>query len=122
MNKFLTCLLVVNCSLAAAASNQATTPDSDDSITIYSRMQPGAVPPEWYRPSGGVQSGSNVPGYAIVRHDRAYDIDQGVTALRITDVAALIDPTTVTFSSLDKPDTRVMEQSFQFDLVSQEKL
>ncbi|HLF31524.1 MAG TPA: hypothetical protein VI566_10925 [Xanthomonadales bacterium] len=122
MNKFLTFLLVVNSSLAAAASNEATPPDSDDSITIYSRMQPGAVSPEWYRPSGGVQAGGNVPGYAIVRHDRTYDIDRGVTALRITDVAALIDPTTVTFSSLDKPDTRVVEQSFQFDLVSQEKL
>lgn len=118
MKKLLPLLLAVNCSLAAA---QPST-DSDDSITIYSRMQPGAVAPEWYRPSGGRQSGGNVPGYAIVRHDRPYSISRGIHPLRVTDVAALIDPTTVTFSSLDKPDTRVLEQSFQFDLVSQEKL
>jgi len=111
--------------LAAAASNVAvaeSAADSDDSITIYSRMQPGAVSPEWYRPSGGSQMGGNVPGYAIVRHDRAYSIDKGVNPLRVADVAALIDPTTVTFESLDQQDTRVLEQSFQFDLVSQEKL
>ena len=99
-----------------------STPPSDDSVTIYSRMQPGAVAPEWYRPVDGRQNGGNVPGYAIVRHDRPYSIDQGTHALRVSDVAALIDPTTVTFTSLDQPGTRVLEQSFQFDLVSQQKL
>jgi len=95
---------------------------SDDSITIYSRMQPGAVDPSLYRPNVGHQHGGNVPGYAIVRHDRSFDLPKGISALRVTDVAALIDPTTVTFASLDQPDTRVLEQSFQFDLVSQAKL
>ncbi len=95
---------------------------SDDSVTIYSRMQPGAVNPDLYRPVGGNQYGGNVPGYAIVRHDRTYNISRGVSDLRVTDVAALIDPTTVTFNSHDVPQTRVIEQSFQFDLVSQAKL
>jgi len=111
--------------LTAASCNAAwaqSSLPSDDSITIYSRMQPGAVAAEWYRPTGGIQNGGSVPGYAIVRHDRTYGIDQGVHALRVTDVAALIDPTTVTFSSLDDSGTRVLEQSFQFDLVSQDKL
>jgi len=85
-------------------------------------MQPGAVAAEWYRPTAGRQNGGNVPGYAIVRHDRPYSIEHGLHVLRVSDVAALIDPTTVTFSSLDQEDTRVLEQSFQFDLVSQEKL
>ncbi len=119
MNKLLPVLLAAaSCCAAHAQSN----PPSDDSITIYSRMQPGAVAAEWYRPTGGRQNGGNVPGYAIVRHDRPYSIDQGIHTLRVSDVAELIDPTTVTFSSLDKPATRVLEQSFQFDLVSQEKL
>ncbi|HKX54886.1 MAG TPA: hypothetical protein VJN01_02240, partial [Xanthomonadales bacterium] len=104
-------------SLFAAAS-----PASDDSITIYSRMQPGAVDPSLYRPDGGHQYGGNIPGYGIVRHDRSFDLPKGIHALRVTDVAALIDPTTVTFTSLNQPDTRVLEQSFQFDLVSQAKL
>ena len=111
-------LLSATSTLCAAAAP----PVSDDSITIYSRMQPGAVAPEWYRPSGGRQMGGNVPGYGIVRHDRSYAIEPGIKPLRVTDVAALIDPTTVTFTSLDQPATRVLEQSFQFDLVSQEKL
>jgi len=127
MKNLLPIFMVAASSVASgAASNVAeaadTTPVSDDSITIYSRMQPGAVSPEWYRPTGGRQQGGSVPGYAIVRHDRPYDISKGVNPLRVTDVAALIDPTTVTFSSLDKPATRVLEQSFQFDLVSQQKL
>jgi hypothetical protein len=95
---------------------------SDDSITIYSGMQAGAVSPELFRPVSGRSFGGQVPGYAIIRHDRVYEIGKGVHALRVADVAALIDPTTVTFSSLDEPRTRVLEQSFQFDLVSQAKL
>lgn len=119
MKKLLTALLLLHAGSAAALE---PAPESDDSITIYSRMQPGAVSPEWYRPSGGRNQGGNVPGYAVVRHDRTYPIDRGVSRLRVTDVAALIDPTTVTFTSLDVPETRVLEQNFQFDLVSQEKL
>ena len=105
-------------SMAAAAAPTV----SDDSITIYSRLQPGAVSPDLYRPTAGRRTGGQVPGYAIVHHDRAYDIEKGLHTLRVTDVAALIDPTTVTFTSLEDPRTRVLEQSFQFDLVSQAKL
>ena len=108
--------------LACASATAAEAPPSDDSVTIYSRLQPGAVSPDLYRPVAGQHFGGQVPGYAIVRHDRPYDIEKGVQPLRVTDVAALIDPTTVTFSSLDDPRTRVLEQSFQFDLVSQAKL
>jgi hypothetical protein len=111
-------LTALLCGAAAAAE----APASDDSVTIYSRLQPGAVSPDLYRPVAGQHFGGQVPGYAIVRHDRPYDIEKGVHPLRVTDVAALIDPTTVTFSSLDDPRTRVLEQSFQFDLVSQAKL
>lgn len=93
-----------------------------DSVTIYSSMQPGAVSPDSYRPVAGRHHGGQVPGYAIVRHDRPYVLNKGLQTLRVTDVAALIDPTTVTFSSLDRPATRVLEQSFQFDLVSQARL
>ncbi len=117
--KLLTLAISTLCTGAAVA---AAATDSNDSITIYSSMQPGAVSPDLYRPVQGRQYGGQVPGYAIIRHDRSYDIEKGLHALRVTDVAALIDPTTVTFSSLDEPRTRVLEQSFQFDLVSQAKL
>ena len=50
-------------------------------------------------------------------------IPRGRGTIQFTDVAALIDPTTVQFLSLTDPEgTKVLEQNFQFDLVSQEKL
>jgi hypothetical protein len=45
-----------------------------------------------------------------------------VGELRLTDVAALIEPTTVQFVSMSDPGTKVLEQDFKFDLVSNEKL
>ncbi len=108
--------------VASACSVAAVAADSDDSLTIYSSLQPGAVSPELYRPVVGRNAHGHVPGYAIVRHDRSYDIERGLNPLRVSDVAALIDPTTVTFASLTEPRTAVAEQSFKFDLVSQARL
>jgi hypothetical protein len=59
----------------------------------------------------------------MISQDRKVTLSAGRTQLRFTDVAALIDPTTVQFASLSDPDnTRVLEQNFQFDLVSTQKL
>ena len=104
---------------AAAAADQTAT-----AITIYSSAQPGGIPAEFYRPipGQGVPSAMAVPGYALVRDEREMKIKQGRSQLSFTDVAALIDPTTVTFTSLSDPSTRVLEQNFQFDLVSTQKL
>jgi hypothetical protein len=98
--------------------------DPNVAITIYSSAQPGAVPAEYYRPlpGQGVPNAMGVPGYALVRDDRDMKIDRGRSQISFTDVAALIDPTTVTFASLSDPATRVLEQNFQFDLVSTQKL
>ena len=98
---------------------------SSTALTIYSTTRPGAVPAELYRPlpgQGNVYNGQSVPGYAMIRQERAVDLKQGVNRLNFRDVAAYIDPTTVTFESLTAPATRVIEQSFEFDLVSTEKL
>ena len=89
-------------------------------LTIYSSTQPGAIGPEQYRDGG---SGQTVPGYALVRQERNVNLEKGRTTVRFTDVAALIDPTTVSFTSLTDPEgTRVIEQNYQFDLVSTEKV
>jgi hypothetical protein len=96
----------------------------DTAITIYSSAQPGAIPPELYRPLPGtvVPDATNIPGYAMVRQERDVKLESGRSILKFADVAALIDPTTVTFTSLTEPRTRVLEQSYQFDLVSTQKL
>ncbi|MFN7952167.1 MAG: DUF4139 domain-containing protein [bacterium] len=97
-------------------------------LTIYSSAEPGAVPPELYRPLPetpgypGAYSGQQVPGFALVRDERAFAVEGAKPTVRFTDVAARIDPTTVSFTSLGDPGTRVLEQSYQFDLVSSQKL
>ncbi len=94
-------------------------------ITIYSSARPGAIPADWYRPlpGQGTPPATQLPGYAVVRTDRDLAIQRGRSQLKFTDVAALIDPTTVSFQSLTDPaGTRVLEQNFQFDLVSTQKL
>src|SRR6476661_8236636 len=63
------------------------------------------------------------PGYALVKDDRTFNLQPGRNLIRLTDVPALIDPTTVSFASLADPaGTRVVEQSFEFDLTSRAKL
>src|SRR5882672_1704264 len=109
---------------ALLALTAALTAFADDggnhALTIYSTATPGAVAPDMTRNGG---SGYSVPGYATVRHEREIALNAGRNTVRFTDVAGLIDPTTVSFSSLTDPiGTRVMEQNFQFDLVSPEKL
>jgi hypothetical protein len=110
---------------AASAAPPALAAEGDETaITIYSSAAPGAIPPDLYRPipGAGVPDAMSVPGYAMVRHERPIRLENGRSTLKFTDVAALIDPTTVTFTSLTEPRTRVVEQNFQFDLVSTQKL
>ena len=95
------------------------------SLTVYSSAQPGGIPAEWYRPLPGMGSppANALPGFALVRLDRDLELKRGRSTFKLTDVAALLDPTTVQFLSLTDPaGTKVLEQNFQFDLVSQDKL
>jgi hypothetical protein len=116
--------MAVLAALLTAAPLVHAAEGDDTAVTIYSSAQPGAIPADLYRPipGGGVPSGLSVPGYAMVRHERPIRLDNGRSTVKFTDVAAFIDPTTVTFTSLTEPRTRVIEQNFQFDLVSTQKL
>ncbi len=88
-------------------------------VTIYSSAGAGSMAPESYRNPGRAA----LQGYAVVRQERELELARGRNEVRFTDVAALIDPTTVVFESLTDPKgTAVLEQNFQFDLVSTDKL
>jgi hypothetical protein len=90
----------------------------DTTLTVYSTARPGTLDA---RTLAG--SGAAVPGYALVREVRRLPLERGRNTVRLDDVAALIDPTTVAFASLTHPQgTRVVEQSFEFDLTSTAKL
>ena len=116
--------MAANPVMALSAVPTANPAGEDTAITIYSSAQPGAISPDLYRPvpGGGVPNASSVPGYAMIRQERDVKLASGRSTLKFADVAALIDPTTVTFTSLSEPRTRVLEQSYQFDLVSTDKL
>lgn len=100
------------------------TAENTTSVTIYSRAIPGAVPPELYRPvPGGNGWSANIPGYAVVRQKREMSLPQKQTELKFSDVASLIDPSTVSFTSVTAPkETRVLEQNYLYDLVSRQAL
>src|SRR3990172_412521 len=60
---------------------------------------------------------------ALVKEGRTLEFQQGVNRMSLTDVAALIDPTSVHFklrSSGDRID--LLEQNYQYDLVSSDKI
>jgi hypothetical protein len=105
---------------AAVALALSANASAQTAITIYSSAQPGAIQPHVFRNGG---EGTAVPGYALVREEREFALKAGRNTLRVNDVPALIDPTTVSFASLTDPrSTRVVEQNFEFDLTSSSKL
>ena len=87
-------------------------------LTIYSTADPAT-----FDPKQTAAQRVALPGYGVVREIRQIDLVTGIGALRFTDVASGIDPTTVSFTSLTDPlGTAVLEQNYEFDLISSQKL
>ncbi|MBL4773073.1 MAG: hypothetical protein JKX98_05575 [Alcanivoracaceae bacterium] len=90
----------------------------DTAITVYSTAAAGSISPAQFQ-----NPRSNVPGYAMVKQDRMINIQKGQFELRFSDVTSQIDPTTVSFSTPNNPGAAyVLDQNYQFDIVSTEKL
>ncbi len=60
--------------------------------------------------------------FAIVKQRRLMDLGKGVRTVKFPDVAATIVPETVQFGSLRPGGATVLEQNYEFDLVSASKL
>jgi len=61
--------------------------------------------------------------FALISDVREGKIKKGRTVLKFDDVASLIDPTSVSFSSLKYPTSlNVIEQNFEYDLLNPDKL
>ena len=116
---------------AGAATRPAaatTKPGSSDfSLTIYSTADPATFDPQQLaqqrlmNPYNAWQI--KLPGYGVVRETRTIELKDGENTIRFTDVASGIDPTTVSFQSLTAPDsTSVLEQNYEYDVVSASKL
>lgn len=71
-------------------------------------------------------SGTEVTVYndnlALVKERRELDLNTGVNNIEYRDVAALIDPTSVMFEDTTNKNTAVLEQNYEYDLVSSSKL
>ncbi|OPX40055.1 MAG: hypothetical protein B1H13_08400 [Desulfobacteraceae bacterium 4484_190.3] len=60
---------------------------------------------------------------ALVNDHRVIPLKKGLNEIKLTDVSARIDPTSVHVAWLTDPEgTRVLEQSFEYDLVSTSRL
>ena len=59
---------------------------------------------------------------ALVKEYRAMDLSKGNNIIRYVDVASQIDPTSVMFRDPMSQNTVVVEQNYEYDLVSSEKL
>lgn len=96
-------------------------------LTVYSSADPAGFDPQQFiaqqRQGFNPLFAWQVPGFGVVKEARKVSLKSGVNELRFTDVAQFIDPTTVSFLDLTTPGaTSVMEQNFQFDLVSPDKV
>lgn len=78
---------------------------------------------------GGLVSGQDTAltvysrGTALIREQRQLSLEPGINIIRLDDVAATIDPTSVRLESLSGPATvAVLEQSYVYDLVNRAAL
>jgi len=60
--------------------------------------------------------------YAMVKDVRNFELVKGVQVVKFRDVASSIDATSVAFKSFTDPKTSVLEQNYEYDLVSADKL
>ena len=86
--------------IASAAAAQAQTQDQRAlAVTVYNQ------------------------NFALIKDVRPLDLSSGVQTVRIDDVAASIDATSVHFKALNNPGSvAVLEQNFQYDLAGAERI
>ncbi|NLC55532.1 MAG: hypothetical protein GX774_01680 [Armatimonadetes bacterium] len=113
--------MALGCALAAALPATATAgpeaarvlsaaQSTDVGLTIYTAFT------EQQR--FGIDTRKDVH-FALVKDRRRFEVRPGTNWIRFTDVAATIEPTSVSFQSLTDPAAlRVLEQSYRYDLAS----
>jgi len=60
--------------------------------------------------------------FGVVREKRNVDVKEKTGTIQFTDVASQIDGTSVQFKSITDPQATVLEQNYEYDLVSADKL
>jgi hypothetical protein len=92
-------------------------------ILAWPALSPAAEPSAEAESGPGVSLTVYNQNFAIVKERRKMELKQGVGTVKFPGVAATIVPETVQFSSLaPSGDAQVLEQNYEFDLVSADKL
>ena len=111
--------------LSAACQPRPTATPTVPTVLIPTRgekMESSKVPTA-HAAEPGVQLTVYNDNTALVNDVRNISLKEGVNEVRFTDVASKIDPTSVHFASVTDPTgTQVLEQNFEYDLVSTDKL
>jgi hypothetical protein len=114
--------------LLALATTTSLAFAQDFSLTVYSTADPATFDPQQLAQQRLMQGyygryQLQLPGYGVVREVRPIELQNGENTIRFTDVASGIDPTTVSFRSNTAPNsTSVLEQNYEYDVLSSEKL
>ncbi|MGD1018486.1 MAG: DUF4139 domain-containing protein [Verrucomicrobiia bacterium] len=91
-------VLAVTMTAPGARAAVATTDEEGVALTIYNQ------------------------NFGVVRERRKVNVEEKIGTIRFTDVASQIDGTSVQFKSITDPDAAVLEQNYEYDLVSADKL
>ncbi len=109
-----------------AASAAPGPPPAEEGVGVTVYSAPGGQDPNQMQNIFDPMTGQwvpQVPGFSIVKERRKIALQPGRNAVRFEDVAAKIDGSTVSFKSLTDPGgTAVLEQSFEFDLASADRI
>ena len=93
------------------------------SLIVLLLLLAGALLPLSAQDSEGIALTVYNEGTALIRDQRTLALEAGANTVDFQDVAATIDPTSVTFRSLSDPaGTVVLEQNYIYDLVDAEAL
>jgi hypothetical protein len=91
-------------------------------VTVYSAPGGANQVENVFDPLAGIWRATQ-PGFSVVKERRRMVLREGANAIRFEDVAARIDPATVAFRSLTDPaGTAVLQQSFEHDLASADRI
>ena len=100
--------------LEQAASAPSSAPTGTE-ITLYQISQ------QSYNPLAQMQF-SYSGGLGLVKEKRSASLLPGQSWISLSDVGSHIDPTSIIFKDLTDGRTQLLEQNYDYDLVSQEKL
>jgi hypothetical protein len=112
--------------ISQADKHEATTNGVESSSSMVTRVQPSNPLGLLTAGSAGTESATEITVYnnnlALVKERRGLELKSGVNRVEYTNVAALIDPTSVIFEDTKDKNTAVLEQNYEYDLVSSHKL